>query len=71
MNEISDLELEGHYHYWLEHYIANGEKHYDNTPEWKVIELYNDMIVERVLQELPEMNDEENEIIANRLSQLF
>lgn len=69
--EIKDSELEASFHHWLDHYIKNGEKHYSDTKEDKIIELYWDNIIDRVLQDLPEMSDEENDVIVERLSNMF
>jgi hypothetical protein len=71
MNNITDSELENSFYWWLDHYMKNGDKHYYDTPEWKITELYWDNIVDRVLQDLPEMNDKENEKIIERLSKMF
>lgn len=67
---ITDKELIETFDWWLNHYTKNGDKHYDDTPDWKVIELYYDLIVDRVLESLPMMSDEENEIIVERLNSL-
>lgn len=67
---ISDKELIEIFDWWLNHYTMNGDKHYDDTPDWKVIELYYDLIVDRVFESLSEMTDEENEIIVERLNNL-
>lgn len=67
---ITDKELIETFYWWLDHYTKNGDKHYDNTPDWKVIELYYDQIVDRVFESLPEMSDEENEAIVERLNNL-
>lgn len=68
---ITDIELENAFNYWLDHYISNGDRHYSDTKDWKIIELYWDNIVDRVLEGLPEMSDEENEKIVERLSNMF
>lgn len=69
--EITDLELETAFNYWLDHYTKNGDSHYSDTQDWKIIELYWDYIVYRVLEGLPEMSDEENDEIINRLANMF
>jgi len=69
--EISNEELESAVHFWLEHYIQNGEKHYSDTSDSKLVELYFDNIVERVLSDLPEMTDEENEKIVERIGKMI
>ena len=69
--EITDLELETSFNYWLDHYTKNGDKHYSDTHDWKIQDLYWDYIVDRVLEGLPEMSDEENEDIINRLANMF
>ncbi len=69
--KITDLELETSFNYWLDHYTKRGSKHYSDTPDWKIQDLYWDYIIDRVLEGLPEMSDEENEEIVERLSEMF
>ena len=69
--EITDKELEVSFIYWLDHYIKNGDKHYSDTSDARIVELYWDIIVDRVLEGLPEMSDKENEDIINRLANMF
>ena len=69
--EITDIELETAFNHWLDHYTKNGDKHYEDTPDWKVQDLYWDNIVDRVLSNLPLMTDEENEQIIIRLTEMF
>jgi hypothetical protein len=64
---ITDEQLETDFNYWLDHYIKNGDKHYSNTPDWKIIDLYYDNIVERVLENYSEETDE----VIDRLSKMF
>lgn len=66
---ITDAELENVFLFWLNYYTSRGNKHYDDTPDWKIIELYHDLIVDRVLEGYPEEYDA-NEIIE-RLSNMF
>jgi len=68
--KITDEQLLSDYHHWLDHYIKNGDKHYEDTPDWKISEMYYDMILDRILEHLPEMTDEENNEIINRLANL-
>lgn len=68
---ILDEELQDSANFWLDHYKQVGEKHYEDTPDWKIVELYFDKIVDRVLQDLPEMSDEENEKIIQRIGNLI
>jgi hypothetical protein len=65
---ITDEQLETDFNYWLDHYIKNGDKHYSNTPDWKIIDLYYDNIVERVLENYSE---EETDEVIERLSKMF
>lgn len=37
---ITDNELVGRFNYWLDHYTKNGERHYIDTPDWKIQKLY-------------------------------
>lgn len=68
---IEDKELEDSFNYWLGHYEANGDSHYEDDTIERIIETYWDRIVDRVLQDLPEMTDEENDAIVERLSNMF
>jgi hypothetical protein len=65
---ITDEQLETDFNYWLDHYIKNGDRHYSDTPDWKIIDLYYDNIVERVLENYPE---EETDEVIERLSKMF
>ena len=67
---ITDEQLLSDFNYWLDHYIKNGDKHYSDTKDWKIVELYYDQILDRVFEGLPEMTDEENEAIVERLNNL-
>lgn len=68
---ITDEQLTTAFNHWLDHYTENGDKHHADTPDWKITEYYYDMIVERVFEELPELSDDENEVISQRISELF
>ena len=65
---ITDNELIEHFNYWLDHYTKNGERHYSDTQDWKIQELYYDLIVDRVLENYTE--EEETDYIIERLSNL-
>ncbi len=67
---ITDKELVDNFNWWLDHYTKNGDKHYSDTKDWKIIELYYDLIVDRVFESLPMVNDEETDIIIERLNNL-
>lgn len=60
---ITDNELIKRFNYWLEHYTNNGDRHYSDTPDWKIQELYYDMIVDRVLNEICEEDGSEDELV--------
>ena len=67
----SDEELENMFNYWLDHYTTNGDSHYNDTPDWKIREIYWDKIVNRVIEDMnEEMTDEEIEEFCNRLADL-
>lgn len=68
---ITDEQLISDFTYWLYHYTSNGDRHYSDTKDWKIVELYYDQIVDRVLEGLPEMTDDENEDIVERLNNLI
>ena len=65
---ITDEQLEIDFLYWLDHYIKNGEKHYSDTREERIIELYYDNILDRVLENYTE---EESDEIIDRISKMF
>lgn len=67
MQKITDEELQGAYYFWLEHYTIHGDKHYTDTPEWRIEEIYFDKIVDRILQDLPEMDDEDEEALIEKI----
>lgn len=67
---ITDEELQGAYYFWLDHYTAYGDSHYSDTPDWKIAEIYFDKIVERILEDLPEMDDEQEEVLIEKLGNL-
>mgnify|MGYP001618256790 CR=1 FL=1 len=66
---ITDEELIERFNYWLDHYTNNGERHYSNTPDWKIQELYTDSIYDSVLNEICEEDRTEEELIE-RLNNL-
>lgn len=66
----SDADLEDRVNYWLDHYTRYGESHYADTKDWRILEIYWDRILDRVLNEL-EITDEEVEPMADRISALF
>jgi len=68
---VTDKELESSFEYWLAHYQCNGDSHYSDDKIERIQEIYYDKIVDRVLQDLPEMTDEENDVIVERLSNMF
>lgn len=65
---ITDEQLETDFNYWLDHYIKNGDRHYSDTKEDRVIELYYDNIVDRVLENYSEEDTDE---VIDRLSKMF
>lgn len=70
-SEFSDSELENMINYWLDHYTANGDSHYDDTKDWRIREIYWDKIVDRVIEDINiEMTDAEIELLCDRLSDL-
>jgi len=66
----SDADLESRVNHWLDHYTRYGESHYSDTKDWKIMEIYWDKILDRVLNEL-EITEEEVEPMADRISALF
>lgn len=68
---ITDQELEDAFYHWLDHYKRVGYRHYSDTPEFRLVELYWDNILERIFEDLPEMTDEENKQIEERLANIF
>ena len=65
----TDNELIDSFNYWLDYYIKNGDKHYSHTLDWKIQELYIDLIYDRVLSDICEEDGTEDELIE-RLNQL-
>jgi len=68
---IDDKELFDKMEFWFDHYQSNGDKHNDKTPDWKIIEYYFDMCLERVLNELPEMGEDETNEIIERINKMY
>jgi len=66
----SDADLQDRVNYWLDHYTKNGDSHYDDTKDFRILEIYWNKILDRVLNEL-EIADEEVEPMADRISALF
>lgn len=66
----SDADLQYRVNHWLDHYTKYGESHYADTKDWRILEIYWDEILYRVLNEL-EITDEEVEPMADRISALF
>jgi hypothetical protein len=66
----SDVDLQDRVNHWLDHYTKYGESHYADTKDWRILEIYWDRILDRVLNEL-EITDEEVEPMADRISALF
>lgn len=68
---FTDATLEEMINYWLNHYTANGDSHYSDTPDWKIREIYWDKIVDRVIQDLDtELSDNEIDRFCDRLADL-
>ena len=68
---FSDGQLEDMINYWLDHYTANGDSHYSDTPDWKIREIYWDKIVSRVIEDVnTEMTEEEIDRFCDRLADL-
>jgi len=68
---VTDRELESSFEFWLAHYENNGDSHYSDDKIERIQEIYWDKIVDRVLEGLPEMTDEENDAIVERLNNMF
>lgn len=69
--QYTDAELEEYMHYWLDHYTATGDSHYPDTSPERIVEIYWDRAVGRVIDDLEEMTEEEADIICERLENLF
>jgi len=68
---FSDAELEDMMNTWFDHYQANGESHYSDTPDFRIREIYWDKVVDRVIEDVnTEMTDEEVERFCGRLADL-
>jgi hypothetical protein len=66
---ITDSELIDNFNWWLDYYTKSGDKHYNDTKDWKIQELYYDLIVDRVINEICEEDGTEEELIE-RLNNL-
>jgi len=68
---FSNDELENMMSTWFDHYQANGESHYSDTPDFRIREIYWDRVVGRVIEDVnTEMTDEEIERFCDRLADL-
>jgi hypothetical protein len=66
----SDSDLQDRVNHWLDHYTRYGESHYADTKDWRILEIYWDKILDRVLNQL-EIEEHEVEPMADRISALF
>ena len=66
----TDLDLQDRVNYWLDHYTKYGDSHYADTKDWRIVEIYWEKILDRVLNEL-EIEEHEVEPMADRISSLF
>jgi|AntDeeMinimDraft_6_1070357.scaffolds.fasta_scaffold09260_2 hypothetical protein len=68
---FSNDELENMMGTWFDHYQANGESHYSDTPDFRIREIYWDKVVDRVIEDVnTEMTDKEVEQFCDRLADL-
>lgn len=71
MNLFIDIQLEDMINEWSEYYEKNGDSHYNDTPDWRIREIYWDKIVDRVIEDLDiELSDDEIDQLCDRLSNL-
>jgi hypothetical protein len=66
----SDADLQDRVNHWLDHYTTYGESHYADTKDCRILEIYWDRMLDRVLNEL-EIEEHEVEPMADRISALF
>ncbi len=66
----SDDDLRDKVNHWIDHYTRYGESHYSDTKDWRILEIYWDRIVDKVLDEL-EIEEHEVESMSNRIASLF
>ena len=66
----TDNELINSFNDYIEMYTKRGNKHYCDTPDWKIKELYIDLIYDRILSDICEEDDTKDELIE-RLNQLM
>jgi len=72
MATVEDWELEEAMIYWFEHFDKNGYRHVYGETSWeKVVELYFEEALDKTLNDLPEMSDEENDAIIDRINKMF
>jgi hypothetical protein len=69
-SDYSDADLQDRVNHWLDHYTRYGESHYVDTKDWRILEIYWDKILDRVLNEL-DITDKEVQPMADRISALF
>jgi hypothetical protein len=71
LSASSDSKLENMIEYWINHYTKNGDSHYSDTKESRIIEIYWDKILDRVIEDVNiEMTDTEIEKFCDRLANL-
>ena len=66
----TDADLQDRVNHWLDHYTKYGDSHYADTKDWRIVEIYWEKILDRVLNEL-EIEEHEVEPMADRISALF
>lgn len=68
---ITDEQLESSMIHWFEHYEKNGYRHISPVKWEKITELYFEEALERTLNDLPEMSEDDNDLIIERIQNLF
>ena len=66
----SDADLQDRVEHWLDYYTKYGDRHYADTKDWKIFEIYFGVILEKVLEEL-ELEEKEVEQMATGFQLYF
>lgn len=68
---MTNEELIGVVEHYVVYYISNGYRHNGKISFEKAFEIYYDEVIDKVLNDLPEMPDKENDEIVERINNLF
>lgn len=66
----SDDELIERVNELVVYYTNNGDSHYDDTKDWRILEIYWNRILDKLLNDL-EIDEQEVEQMSERITNLF